>query len=315
MTDTVHQAPDEARVAGRTGTARRGTNGSAHLIGQLPDTVVEALTAWQGRPLDAVWPVVFVNEVSVRIGHPSARTRPIYVVGGVDCAGVEQVLGLWPAPDPGESSTFWLDLFERVTARGMSDVCLVSCDWVGGDGVAGDGVSGEGVPGLPDAIGVTWPRAIRQTRVLGLIRASRQYGPRRSWAAVSAALLPVYTAPDEMSAAAALDDFAARFGQRYPALVRLWRVNWAALAPFLALPIGVRQIVFTTPLLDVVDARLRGVVRDHGPFPSTQAAVEAMYLAVRDVEDAGRNRTVVDLEQRRALRAVGTYFDGRIPTR
>ena len=304
MTDTVHQAPDQPRVAGRARPSRRG-GGPSVLIGQLSDTVVEALTAWQGRPLDAVWPVVFVDEVPVRIGDEDAAPRPMYVVGGVDCAGVEQVLGLWPAPEPEESAPFWLDLLEQVTARGVADVCLVSCDWVSGDGMAG----------LPDAIGVTWPRAIRQTRVLGLIRTSRQYGPRRSWAAVSAALQPVYTAPDEMSAAAALDDFAARFGQRYPALVRLWRVNWAALAPFLALPIGVRQIVYTTPLLDGVDARLRTVVRDHGPFPSTQAAVEAMYLAVRDVEDAGRSRTVVDLEQRRALRAVGTYFDGRIPTR
>lgn len=300
MTDTVHQAPDEARVIAPVTTAARDAGSSPHLIGQLPDIVVEALTAWQNRALDAVWPVIYVEELPVRIGAGQAVATTMYVVSGVDCAGAEHVLGLWPAPGAEESVPFWMQVLGQVTARGVGDVCLVSCD---------------GVAGLADAVGLTWPRAICQTRVLGLIRTSRRYGPRRSWAAVSAALQPVYTAPDEASAAAALDAFAGRFGQRYPALVRLWRVHWAALAPFLALPMGVRHLVYTTPLLDYVDVRLRAVADDQGPFPSIQAAVEALYLAVRDVEEADRPRTVVDIEQRGALRAVGTYFDGRLPTK
>jgi transposase-like protein len=273
---------------------------SADLISRVTDAVVEELTEWQARPLDAVYPVVFVDALMVKIRDGVVANRPVYLAVGIDCDGQKQVLGLWVGPTTGESAKFWLTVLSELKARGVADVCIVCCD---------------GLTGLPDAIGVTWPQAIVQLCVVHLIRASLRYASKKYWPSLARDLKAVYTAPDEHAAAAALEDFAAGWQDRYPAIVKLWRAHWEQFTPFLAFPPEVRRVIYTTNLIESMNARLRKVTRNRGQFPSEQAALKVLYLAVRNLQDyRGSDVGIRSSGWKQALQAFTIYFDGRIPT-
>jgi len=191
--------------------------------------------------------------------------RPVYLAIGIDCEGAKQVLGLWVGPTTGESAKFWLTVLSELKSQGVADVCIVCCD---------------GLTGLPDAILVTWPQAIVQLCVVHLIRASLRYASRKYWAPLTRDLRTIYTAADE--AAAALEAFATAWQDRYPAIIKLWRAHWAEFTPFLAFPPEVRRVIYTTNLIESMNARLWKVTRNRGQFPSEQAALKVLYLAVRD---------------------------------
>jgi putative transposase len=273
---------------------------SADLISRVTDAVVEELTQWQARPLDAVYPVVFIDALMVKIRDGVVANRAVYLAIGIDCDGNKQVLGLWIGPTTGESAKFWMSVLAELKSRGVADVCIVCCD---------------GLTGLPDAIGVVWPQAIVQLCVVHLIRASLRYASKRYWVPLSKDLRPIYTAADETAAAAALEDFAAAWGDRYPAIVKVWRAHWAEFTPFLAFPPEVRRVIYTTNLIESMNARLRKVTRNRGQFPSEQSALKVLYLAVRNLEEyRGRNVGIRSSGWKEALQAFTIYFDGRIPT-
>jgi putative transposase len=273
---------------------------SPDLISRVTDGVVEELQEWQARPLDAVYPVVFIDALMVKIRDGVVTNRPVYLAIGIDCEGAKQVLGLWVGPTTGESAKFWLTVLSELRGRGVADVCIVCCD---------------GLTGLPDAIGVAWPQATVQLCVVHLIRASLRYASKKYWVPLTRDLKPVYTAADEAAAAAALEAFAAGWEQRYPAIVRLWRAHWAEFTPFLAFPPEVRRVIYTTNLIESMNARLRKVTRNRGQFPSEQAALKVLYLAVRNLEEFRTPNTGIRSSGwKQALQAFTIYFDGRIPT-
>jgi putative transposase len=273
---------------------------SPDLISRVTDGVPGELQEWQSRPLDAVYPVVFTGALMVKIRDGVVTNRPAYLAIGIDCDGCKQVLGLWVGPTTGESAKFWLTVLSELKSRGVADVCIVCCD---------------GLTGLPDAISVTWPQAVVQLCVVHLIRASLRYASRKYWAPLSKDLRPIYTAADEAAAAAALEDFARQWEQRYPAIVKLWRAHWQEFTPFLAFPPEVRRVIYTTNLIEPVNARLRKVTRNRGQFPSEQAALKVLYLAVRNLEEFRRpNVGIRSSGWKQALQAFTIYFDGRIPT-
>jgi putative transposase len=277
-----------------------GVEVSADLISRVTDGVIEELAEWQSRPLDQVYPVIFIDALMVKIRDGVVTNRAVYQAIGVDCDGAKQVLGLWIGPTTGESAKFWLSVLSELKGRGVADVCIVCCD---------------GLTGLPDAIGVVWPQAIVQLCVVHLIRASLRYASRRYWVPLSKDLRPVYTAADEQAAAAALEAFAAAWGERYPAIVRLWRAHWAEFTPFLAFPPEVRRVIYTTNLIESMNARLRKVTRNRGQFPSEQAALKVLYLAVRNLDDYRRPSVGIRSSGwKQALQAFTIYFEGRIPT-
>ena len=243
---------------------------SPDLISRVTDAVVEELQEWQSRPLDRVYPVVFVDALMVKIRDGVVANRPVYMAIGIDCDGAKQVLGLWVGPATGESSKFWLTVLSELKSRGVADVCIVCCD---------------GLTGLPDAITVVWPQAIVQLCVVHLIRASLRYASKKDWGPLTKALRLIYTAVDEIAAEAGLEAFEQHWGTRYPAIVRLWRTHWAEFVPFLAFPPDVRRVVYTTNLIESINARLRKVTRNRGQFPSEQAALKVLYLAVRNLDD------------------------------
>jgi transposase-like protein len=166
-----------------------------------------------------------------------------------------------------------MSVLSELRSRGVADVCIMCCD---------------GLPGLPEAITVTWPQAVVQLCVVHLIRASLWYASRKYWAPLARDLRAVYTAADEASAAAALEAFAGQWENRYPAIVKLWRAHWEEFTPFLAFPPEVRRVIYTMNLIESMNARLRKVTRNRGQFPSEQAALKVLYLAVRNLEEFRR---------------------------
>jgi transposase-like protein len=204
---------------------------SPDLISRVTDAVVDELAEWQARPLDPVYPVIFIDALMVKIRDGVVANRPVYLAIGIDCDGAKQVLGLWVGPTTGESAKFWLTVLSELKSRGVADVCIVCCD---------------GLTGLPDAISVTWPQAVVQLCVVHLIRASLRYASRKYWAPLTKDLKLIYTAADQAAAAAALEAFAAQWEDQYPAIVKLWRAHWQEFVPFLAFPPEVRRVIYTT---------------------------------------------------------------------
>lgn len=272
---------------------------SPDLISRVTDAVVDELTEWQARPLDAVYPVVFIDALMVKIRDGVVANRPVYLAIGIDVDGGKQVLGMWVGPSTGESAKFWLSVLAELKSRGVSDVCIVCCD---------------GLSGLPDAIGVVWPQAVVQLCVVHLIRASLRYASRKDWTALTQTLRPIYQAVDEKAAAAHLDVFAEKWQQRYPAIVKLWRTHWAEFVPFLAFPPEIRRVIYTTNLIESMNARLRKVTRNRGQFPTEQSALKVLYLAVRNLDEYRRPQVGIRSSGwKQALQSFTIYFDGRIP--
>jgi transposase-like protein len=273
---------------------------SPDLVSRVTDAVVDELQEWQARPLDPVYPVVFIDALMVKIRDGVVANRPVYLAIGIDCEGVKQVLGLWVGPAIGESSKFWLTVLSELRSRGLGDVCIVCCD---------------GLTGLPEAIGVVWPAATVQLCVVHLIRAWLRYASKKDWGPLTKDLRMIYTATDQAAAEAGLEAFEQQWGHRYPAIVRLWRTHWSEFVPFLAFPPQVRRVVYTTNLIESMNARLRKVTRNRGQFPSEQAALKVLYLAVRNLEEF-RSPTVGTRSSswKMALQAFTIYFEGRIPT-
>ncbi|MFB8183369.1 IS256 family transposase [Streptomyces sp. NPDC055966] len=188
-----------------------GVQVSPDLISKVTDAVTDELDAWQNRPLDAVWPIIYIDALWVKIRSGSVSSRPVYLAVGVDMDGCKDVLGLWVG-DEGEGATTWMTVLSELRNRGVEDVCIVACD---------------GLKGLPDAVTATWPKATVQTCVIHLIRASLRFASKQHHTRLVTELKAIYTAPTEQTAEQALADFAAgELGQRYPAIVRTWEVGF-----------------------------------------------------------------------------------------
>lgn len=273
-----------------------GAEVSRSTISTITDKVVEGMAEWQNRPLDPVYPVVFLDAVHVKLRDGKVANRPIYVALAVTIEGTRDILGLW-AGDGGEGAKFWLHVLTELRNRGVADVCMVVCD---------------GLKGLPDAVEATWPLAVVQTCVIHLLRASFRYAGRQHWQHIAAALRPVYTAPTEAAARERFDEFAQAWGARYPAIVRLWDQAWAEFVPFLAFDTEIRKVVCSTNAIESVNARIRRAVRARGHFPNEAAALKRVYLAVMALDPTGQARKRWVTRWKPALNAFEITFEGRL---
>jgi putative transposase len=273
-----------------------GADVSRQTISTITDKVVDGMTEWQNRPLDPVYPVVFLDAVHVKIRDGKVANRPIYVALAVTVEGTRDILGLW-AGDGGEGAKFWLQVLTELRNRGVGDVCMVVCD---------------GLKGLPDAIEATWPQAVVQTCVIHLLRASFRYAGRQHWDAMAKALRPVYTAPTEAAAKERFTEFADAWGAKYPAVIRLWDNAWAEFVPFLAFDTEIRKVVCSTNAIESVNARIRRAVRARGHFPNEAAALKCVYLAVMSLDPTGQGRRRWVMRWKPALNAFDMTFEGRL---
>jgi putative transposase len=273
-----------------------GAKVSKETVTRITDGVIDTMVEWQNRPLDAVYPVMFVDAIHVKIREGQVANRPIYVAIGVTVDGERDILGLWVG-DGGEGAKYWARVLTEIKNRGTRDVCILVCD---------------GLTGLPEAVSSVWPRAVVQACVVHLLRGSFRYASRKDWPALAKDLKPIYTAPTEAAALERLAEFAGRWEAKYPAIVKLWESAWAEFVPFLAFDQDVRQVIYTTNAIESVNARIRKAVRARGHFPNEQAALKCVYLAVMSLDPTGRGRQRWSNRWKGALNAFTITFPDRI---
>lgn len=271
---------------------------SPDLISRVTDGVLEELAAWQSRPLDSVYPIVYIDGLVVKVrtnGH--VINRCAYLAVGVDTDGRKHVLGVWLG-DGGEGAKYWLSVLTELKNRGVTDVIFVCCD---------------GLKGLPDAIEATWPQASVQTCVVHLIRASIRYCSWKDRKAITKALRPIYSAPSVEAAADAMDTFELEHGERYPGIVRLWRDAWERFIPFLAYPPVIRKIVYTTNLVESVNYQMRKASKTRGHFPDDDSALKLLRLIARDLTTTRGGIAGTGTQGwKEALNAFEIHFPGRL---
>lgn len=246
-----------------------GVELSAGTISKVTDAVCEAVLEWQNRPLEEFYPVIYLDAIRIKVrADHRVTTRSAHIAVGVDMDGIKHVLGIWVQAEEGAS--FWAHVCAELANRGVQDVLIVCCD---------------GLVGLPEAIEATWPDSLVQTCVVHLIRASMRfvaYGDRKQ---VAKSLKPVYTAPNEEAALAALADFSDQWGNKYPEAVATWERAWERFTPFLAFPPMLRRVIYTTNSIESLNYQLRKVSKNRGQFPSDEAAVKLLWLAICNIED------------------------------
>ncbi|MEC9326234.1 MAG: IS256 family transposase [Actinomycetota bacterium] len=275
-----------------------GAQVSKQTISTITDRVIEGMSEWQNRPLDAVYPVVFIDAINVKIRDGNVANRPIYVALGVTVDGTRDVLGLWAGEHgDGEGAKYWLRVLSEIKNRGVGDVCIVVCD---------------GLKGLPDAIANVWPAAITQTCVIHLLRNSFRYASKRDWAAIAKDLKLVYTAASESAALDAFVAFSEKWEQRYPAIIKLWEDAWAEFVPFLAFDKEIRTVICTTNSVESLNSRIRRAVNARGHFPTEQAALKCVYLAIMSLDPTGKGRQRWVSRWKAPLNAFEIAFPGRL---
>lgn len=273
-----------------------GTEVSKTTISTITDKVLEGMHEWQNRPLDPVYPVVFIDAIHVKVRDGQVANRPIYVALAVTAEGNRDILGLW-CGDGGEGAKYWLQVLTEIKNRGVEDVLMVVCD---------------GLKGLPDSVAAVWPETIVQTCIVHLMRNSFTYASRKDWDGISRALKPVYQAATVKEAEDRFLDFQEAWGQKYPAIVRLWENAWAEFTPFLRFDREIRRIVCTTNAIESVNARIRKAVKARGHFPNEQAALKCVYMAVMALDPTGKGRARWTQRWKQALNAFDITFDGRL---
>ncbi|EME66616.1 transposase mutator family protein [Rhodococcus ruber BKS 20-38] len=273
-----------------------GATVSKETISKITDKVLAEMAEWSARPLDPVYPVLFIDAIHVKIRDGQVTNRPVYVAIGVTVDGHRDILGLW-AGDGGEGAKFWLAVLTEIKNRGTGDVCIVVCD---------------GLKGLPEAITTVWDRAIVQTCVIHLLRNTFRYASRRYWDEMSRDLRPIYTAATEAAANERFDEFAVKWGPRYPAIIRLWRSAWSEFVPFLDYDPEIRRVICSTNAIESINARYRRATRARGHFPNEQAALKCLYLATRALDPTGKGRARWATRWKPALNAFAITFEGRI---
>ncbi len=270
-----------------------GTEVSPDLISSVTSAVVEEVQAWQARPLDAVWPIVFLDALVIKVRDQGVvQNKSAYIALGMGVDGHKEVLGIWL--ESTEGAKFWLKVISELKNRGVQDILIACCD---------------GLKGFPQAIEAVFPKTVVQTCIVHMIRNSMRFV---SWAqrkAVCAELRNVYSAPTEQAGLAELDAFEAKYAQRFPAIASSWRGNWERVRPFFDFPADLRRLIYTTNAIESLNFQLRKVTKAKGHFPSDEAATKLLYLALRNAE---KKWTMVPRFWNSALNQLVIYFPGRL---
>ena len=273
----------------------------------MTSVVAEEITAWQTRPLDAACPIIYIDALVVKVrdsGTAGNKAAHLAIGAGID--GYKHVLGLWLAAAGG--ARFRGGVLTELRNRGVKDVLFVCCDGLGG---------------LPEAIQVTWPRAIVQTCVIHLIRASMRYVSHDDRKKVATALRPICTAVNEAAAKDALEQLRGVHGKHYPGLLAAWDRAWEQFIPFLEFDTAIRKVIYTTNAIESTSYQLRKVIKNRGHFPDDDAAIKLLYLGIRNITGRHTDGEGLTLQRgergtgtlgwKRALNALAVRFGDRLP--
>jgi putative transposase len=276
-----------------------GVSVSNQVVSTITDKVIEEQQAWSSRPLASHYVAVFVDAIQVKVRDGAVANRPFYAAIGVDLSGHRDVLGIWAGtPGAGESAKYWISILTELKNRGVADIFYLVCD---------------GLKGMPESVNTVFPATIVQTCVVHLIRNTFKYSSKRYWAEIARDLKPVYTAVNADAAAEAFQTFDEKWSGRYPAIGKLWRAAWDNFVPFLDLDIEVRNLLSSTNAIESLNARFRKVIDARGHFPNEQAAMKALYLAVRSLDPKGTGQRRWITRWKPILNVLAVSFHDRMP--
>jgi putative transposase len=270
-----------------------GTDVSADLISRVTDAVLDEAKEWQVRPLQAMYPILYLDALFIGVRESGTVVKKaVYVALGMGLDGSREVLGFWI--EATESARLWLGILTDLKNRGVEDVLFVCCD---------------GLTGLPQAIETAFPKAVIQTCIVHMIRASLRHVAWGDRKAVVATLRPIYAAETEEAAQRALVAFEERWRAKYPMIARQWRARWNELVPFLAYPAEIRRTLYTTNVIESVNAQLRKVLRPKGHFPTDDAVTKVLFLALQHAKVHWK----APVHWRKALAHFAVMFGDRLP--
>jgi len=243
-----------------------GIEVSPGLISEVTDAVWDEVKTWQSRPLDPIYGIVFLDALFVKMRHEGrVENRAVYTAIGVNMEGRKDVLGLWTSAN--EGAKFWLGVLTELKNRGVKDI-LIACV--------------DGLKGFPQAIENVFPQAQVQLCIVHMVRASLDYVTWKDKRQVAGDLKSIYRASTASQAEQELNEFNAKWGRKYPPIGRLWRENWERVIPFFEFPADVRRVIYTTNAVESLHRSLRKAIKTRGSFPSEDAALKLLYLAVRN---------------------------------
>ncbi len=271
-----------------------GVDVSPSLISAVTDSVLDDVKVWQSRPLDAVYPVVYLDAIHVKMrssGH--VQNTAVYVALAINVEGNKELLGLWVGE--AEGAKFWLSVLTELRNRGLRDILIAAID---------------GLKGFPEAIEAVYPKTNIQLCIVHMVRNSLRYVPWKERKAVAADLRTIYKADTVEEAEQALDAFEEKWGDQYPMVVKSWRSNWANLITFFDFPKEIRKVIYTTNAIESLNSQLRKVVKKKGAFPTPESVRKVMYLAMMRASQRW-SRPVKDWA--RALNHFAVAFEGRLP--
>ena len=272
-----------------------GTSVSPDLISTVTDAVLDEVRAWQSRPLDALYPIVYLDALQVKIKSDGrVQNKAIYLAVGINLQGHKEVLGLWAAQN--EGAKFWLGVVTELKNRGVQDIFIACVD---------------GLKGFPEAIEAVFPQTQVQLCLVHLVRYSLAFVSFKDRKAVASDLKAIYQATSTQEAEQHLEEFASKWDERYPLIAKSWRANWLRLVPMFGYPPEIRRAVYTTNTIESLNMSLRKIIKTRASFPSDEAAFKLLYLALQNIQ---RKWTMPIPNWGRALNALAILFEDRMPT-
>jgi putative transposase len=267
---------------------------SPDLISSVTDAVIDQVRAWQARPLDALYPILYLDALVVKVREQGRVTnRAVYVAIGVNASGHKEVLGFWIAET--EGAKFWLSVVTELRNRGIKDLFLACVD---------------GLKGFAEAIEAVFPQALVQSCIVHQMRNSLAFVSYKDRKGVAASLKPIYRAVSEQAAVAALEEFEAEWSERYPLIGKSWRANWTRITPFFAFPDEIRRAVYTTNAIESLNYSLRKIIKNRSLFPNDEALSKLLYLALNN---ASKKWRMPIKDWGRAMSQFAILFEDRVP--
>jgi putative transposase len=271
-----------------------GTDVSPTLISAVTDAVIDEVKAWQSRPLDALYPIVYLDCIHVKVRDSGAvRAKAVYLALGVNMAGEKELLGIWIAQT--EGAKFWLQVVTELKNRGVQDIFIACVD---------------GLKGFPEAIEAVYPKAAVQLCIVHLVRYSLNYVSWKLRKEVAADLRAIYAAATVEEAEQHLSEFEEKWGAAYPSIAQSWRRNWARITPFFDYPPEIRKVIYTTNAIESVNMSLRKITKNRGSFPSDEALLKLFYLALNNIS---KKWTMPIRDWKAALNRFTILFEDRMP--
>jgi putative transposase len=271
-----------------------GTEVSPSLISSVTDAVIDDVKQWQSRPLDAIYPIVYMDCIHVKVRDAGAvRVKAVYLALGINLEGTKELLGMWIAQT--EGAKFWLQVVTELKNRGVQDIFIACVD---------------GLKGFPEAIEAVYPKTAVQLCIVHMVRHSLNYVGWKLRKAVAADLRSIYTAATLAEAELRLDEFEQQWGADFPSIIKSWRNNWARITPFFDYPPEIRKVIYTTNAIESVNMSLRKIIKNRASFPNDEALLKLLYLALNNIS---QKWTLPIRDWKAALNRFNIQFEDRMP--